>query len=143
MPKYVDARRAKAAMSRWTAAQQRAVRTAVSEGAEAVLREVALSISGFKGSSQEIGPHFVRRAGKLALHMGSVDTGRFLSSVHKVPLGPLTYSVRSNLEYAKYLEYDGPSNHWKDRRHFRNSALRKERDVRAHIANAVRLALKR
>ena len=130
-------------MRRWTTAQVAAVNKAVSQGADAVLREITLSISGFKGSSQEIGPHLVRRAGKLAPHMGSVDTGRFLSSVHKIPIGPLAYSVRSDLEYAKYLEYDGPSNHWKDRRHFRNSALRKERDVRAHIANAIKTALRR
>ncbi|MFW9852868.1 MAG: HK97-gp10 family putative phage morphogenesis protein [Candidatus Thorarchaeota archaeon] len=61
----------------------------------------------------------------------SVDTGRFLNSVRVVQNTPLSATIESNVEYAKFLEYG--TSRMPARSHFRNSSKRNEKKVREFI----------
>ena len=61
----------------------------------------------------------------------SVDTGRFLNSVKNVQNQPLTASVETNVEYAKFLEYG--TTKMQPRHHFTNSAKRSEPKVKEFV----------
>ena len=57
----------------------------------------------------------------------SVDTGNFGNSITLVKLAPFKYSIETNVEYAKFLEY-GTSKLF-PRYHFRNSLARNKDKV--------------
>jgi hypothetical protein len=66
----------------------------------------------------------------------SVDTGRFLSSVNTDNSVKLQSTVKSDVEYAPHLEYG--TSRITARKHFRNSARRKESQVRSFVISKLR-----
>ena len=57
----------------------------------------------------------------------SVDTGNFGNSITLIKLAPLKYSIETNVEYAKFLEYG--TSKLIPRYHFRNSLSRNREKV--------------
>ena len=66
----------------------------------------------------------------------SVDTGHFLQSVETDNLAPLESVVKSDVEYAKFLEYG--TSKMEQRRHFRNSADRNKFKIKEFVAQAIK-----
>jgi len=68
----------------------------------------------------------------------SVDTGRFLSSV-QVGFAPDNAVVYSDVNYGKFLEYGTSKMH--ERRHFRNSAARKKKEIQKIIGEKIKKSI--
>jgi hypothetical protein len=71
----------------------------------------------------------------------SFDTGNFLNHIYGRS-GEDYAMVFTNVDYAKYLEFAGPSNHWKNRGHFRNTLLRNQVKIKEYLQEAINSALK-
>lgn len=78
--------------------------------------------------------------GKRAENRSRV-TGNFMRMTNKRKLGIMQYEVYNDCEYGKYLEYFGPSSHWKGRRHFGNTVDRNKLKVQEFCQEAVNKAI--
>lgn len=66
----------------------------------------------------------------------SVDTGRFLGSVHTTRKSEFEYFVGTRVPYAKYLEYG--TSKIKPRRHFRNTASRTKKTIKEYLKTTLK-----
>jgi len=65
----------------------------------------------------------------------SVDTGRFMNSISSIFPAPLTALIKTNVSYAKFLEYG--TSKLLPRKHFRNSAERNRNKVKEFIKKKI------
>lgn len=68
----------------------------------------------------------------------SVDTGDFMRKTHTDNTIKFVSKVMPGVPYADYLEFAGTSKHWKNRRHFRNTAAREKKTVQRFVASKLK-----
>jgi hypothetical protein len=75
-------------------------------------------------------------AGQRA-ELTSVDTGRFMNSVNTDNSRFLVSEIKSEVHYAKFLEFG--TSKLSPRRHFQNSLSRKKKGIRTAIQNILKI----
>ena len=71
----------------------------------------------------------------------SFDTGNLMRNIYG-RYGDDFAIVFTNVEYAKYLEYAGLNNHWKNRKHFQNTLLRNQVKIQEYLNEAIKSAMR-